>query len=167
MDLTDEQWAAIEPYFPKAELRRPGRQGGRPWRPARDVLNGVLWVLRTGAPWADLPGRYPSYQTCHRRFQRWIEKGVLPRVLSELRRDLDERGGVNDVEAFIDGTYIPAKKGGPASGNAAPARRPSSWQWQTAMVFHSLSLLKADPDSTVCSPSELSTLLSSTNSRRG
>jgi transposase len=167
MDLTDEQWAAIEPYFPKAELRTPGRRGGRPWRPARDVLNGVLWVLRTGAPWADLPGRYPPYQTCHRRFQRWVEKGVLPRVLSELRRDLEERGGVNDVEAFIDGTYIPAKKGGPASANAGPARRRSSWQLQTAMVFHSLSLLKADPDSTVCSPSELSTLLSWKSSRRG
>jgi transposase len=46
------------------------RERGRPWRQAREVLDGVLWVLRTGAPWRDLPERYPSYQTCHRRFQR-------------------------------------------------------------------------------------------------
>lgn len=44
---------------------------------AGEVLNGVLWVLRTGAPWRDLPGRYPSYQTCHMRFQRWVHHGML------------------------------------------------------------------------------------------
>ena len=70
------------------------------------------------------------------------------------------RGGVEDVEGFIDGTYVPAKKGGPALGGAVPARRQRSWQLQTAMVFHSLSLLKGETDSTVFSPSELSTLLS-------
>ncbi len=121
MDLTQEQWLATEPYFPKEELRRRGRNGGRPWRPARDVLNGVLWVLRTGAPWSDLPRRYPPYQTCHRRFQRWVEEGILPRVLAALRRDLEDRGGVQDVEGFI---------------------------------------LQKDLDTTVCSQTELSTLLS-------
>jgi transposase len=166
MDLTEAQWLAVEPYLPAAERRTtPGRKGGRPFRPARDVLNGILWVLRTGAPWADLPGRYPPYQTCHRRFQTWVKAGVLPKVLKALRRDLEERGGIEDVEGFIDGTYVPAKKGGPASGGAVPARRPRSWQLQTAMVFHSLSLLREETDSTVCSPSELSTLLSYERSR--
>jgi transposase len=51
MDLTDQQWTIIEPLF--EEKRRPGGRG-RPWRDARAVLNGVLWVLRTGAPWPDL-----------------------------------------------------------------------------------------------------------------
>ena len=69
MDLTEKQWLAVEPYFPEVERSGAGTKGGRPWRPTRDVLNGVLWVLRTGAPWADLPRRYPPYQTCHRRFQ--------------------------------------------------------------------------------------------------
>ena len=160
MDLTDEQWLAVEPYFPANERRGPGREGGRPYRPIRDVLHGVLWVLRTGAPWADLPGRYPPYQTCHRRFQGWIEKGVLPKVLAALRRDLEERGGVEDIEGFIDGTYIPAKKGAIASANAVPARRQRSWRLQTAMVFRSLSLLLLETDTTVCSRSELLTLLS-------
>ena len=58
MDLTEAQWKVVEPYIPRRELRPPSKQGGRPWRSARDVLNGVLWVLRTGAPWADLPRRY-------------------------------------------------------------------------------------------------------------
>lgn len=167
MELTEEQWLAVEPYIPAAERRAPGRKGGRPWQSARDVLNGVLWILRTGAPWADLPGRYPPYQTCHRRFQRWVEKGILPKVLAALRRDLEQRGGVEDVEGFIDGTYVPAKKGGPASASAGPARRQRSWRLQTAMVFHSLSILQQETDSTVCSPRQLSTLLSWRNYRLG
>ena len=64
MDLTDAQWNAVEPYFPVEERKAPGRCGARPWTPARTVLNGVLWVLRTGAPWKDFPERYPPYQTC-------------------------------------------------------------------------------------------------------
>ena len=165
MDLTDEQWLAVEKHFPREERRAPGPQGGRPFRATREVLNGVLWVLRTGAPWADLPGRYPPYQTCHRRFQGWIAAGTLPKVLAALRRDLETRGGIEDVEGFIDGTYVPAKKGGPASADVERGTRRSSWQLQTAMVFHSLSILTTDPDTTVCSPSELSTLLSWTSCR--
>lgn len=160
MNLTNEQWLAVERHFPPDELRDPGPKGGRPWKSAREVLNGVLWVLRTGAPWGDLPGRYPSYQTCHRRFQRWVNLGILPKVLAALRRDLEERGGVEDVEGFIDGTYVPAKKGGPVLGSVVPARQQRSWRLQTAMVFHSLSLLPQETDTTVCSPTELSILLS-------
>ncbi|WP_396127139.1 transposase [Edaphobacter bradus] len=65
-DLTDEQWKTLDLLIPKPRRRRDGR--GRPWKSRRSVLNGILWVLRTGAPWADLPDRYPSFQTCHRRF---------------------------------------------------------------------------------------------------
>jgi transposase len=65
-DLTDLQWAALDALIPEPPRRKDRR--GRPWRSRRSVLNGILWVLRTGAPWADLPERYPSYQTCHRRF---------------------------------------------------------------------------------------------------
>lgn len=160
MELTDEQWEAIRPYIPDPEQELPQGKRGRPFRDPRDVMNAVLWVLRTGAPWGDLPRRYPPYQTCHRRFQRWVKEGVLPKVLAALRRDLERRGGIENVEGFIDGTYVPAKKGGPASGSAVPGRRRNSWRLQTAMVFHSLSILPLETDTTVCSPSELSTLLS-------
>ncbi|MEM1417932.1 MAG: transposase, partial [Myxococcota bacterium] len=71
MKLTDPQWALVEPLLPTPKSG-PGKPG-RPAVPLRSVLDGVLWVLRTGAPWCDMPGRYPSYQTCHRRFQQWCE----------------------------------------------------------------------------------------------
>jgi len=64
MDLTEEQWAVLEPLLPEEERLPTGRRG----RP-REVLSGILWVLRTGAPCKDLPKRYPPYQRCHRRFQ--------------------------------------------------------------------------------------------------
>ena len=78
MDLTDEQWEVLEPLIPDPPRTEDGR--GRPWRDPRDVLNAILWILPTGAPWKDLPERYPPYQTCHRCFQRWIEEGVLSSV---------------------------------------------------------------------------------------
>src|SRR6266571_6810877 len=113
MDLTEAQWQVLRPLLtPK---RRPDGRG-RPWRDARVVLNGILWVLRTGAQWADLPDRYPPYQTCHRRFQEWVRSGVLDRVLQALAHDLEERGDIDLSECFIDGTFdgtfVVAKKGG-------------------------------------------------------
>ncbi len=57
MELTDAQWAIIKPLIPTPRRRKDGR--GRPWRNPREVLGGILWVLRTGAPWKDLPDRYP------------------------------------------------------------------------------------------------------------
>jgi transposase len=101
MDLTDEQWAVIEPFIPEEE-RSPRKRLGRPWRPAREVLNGILWILRTGASWKDLLERYPPYQTCHRRFQRWVRKGVMDEILRALAKDLKERGGLD--LGYIDGT---------------------------------------------------------------
>jgi len=161
MNLTDKQWNIIEHLIPEA---RKGPNGsGRPAKPARDILNGILWILRTGAPWHDLPKRFPSYQTCHRRFQAWVDNGVLLNILIALRLDLKERGGIDDIEGYIDGTYIPAKKGVKKSVEAAAERPQSSWRWQTAMVFHSLLLLQTETDTTVCSPTQLLTLLSSMN----
>ena len=68
-ELTDEQWLRIRPLFPRKDLEHSG--AGRPRQLARDVLEGILWVLRTGAHWHDLPDCFPSYQTCHRRLQQW------------------------------------------------------------------------------------------------
>ncbi len=109
MDLTDERWSVLEPLLGELPRRADGR--GRPWRDSRAVLNGILWILRTGAQWADLPERYPPYQTCHRRFQRWVRDGTLERVLEALARDLKERGKLDLSECFIDGTFVAAKKG--------------------------------------------------------
>lgn len=143
MDLTDEQWTIVKPLIPEPPRRKDGR--GRPWRASRDVLNGILWVLRTGAPWKDLPDRYPPYQTCHRRFQQWVRDGTIASVLRALAEDLESRGGIDLSEAFVDGTFVPARKGGSASGKPSGARGPRSWQSQTALVFLSPYMSKVLP----------------------
>ena len=127
MDLTDEQWSIIQPLIPDPPRRPDGK--GRPWKDARDVMNAVLWILRTGAPWHDLPDRYPPYQTCHRRFQQWVHSGIFEKILHTLATDLRERGGIDLSECFIDGTFIVAKKGGGKRlERPSGAKVRSSWQ---------------------------------------
>ena len=106
MDLTDSQWARLEPFIPKPRVRSDRR--GRPWVCPRRVLDGILWILRSGAPWRFLPQEYPSYQTCHRRFQQWVADGTF---LSILHGFADTLGLGSGDEAFIDGSYVKAKKG--------------------------------------------------------
>ena len=94
MDLTDEQWPMIEPLVivrPRLRRRKVDRRE-RPRVASRPIMNAILWIMRTGAKWADLPGRYPSYQTCHHRFQQWSRDKSLERMLRALARDLKERG---------------------------------------------------------------------------
>src|SRR5262249_49725944 len=124
-DLNDAQWKMLDDLIPEPTLRRDGR--GRPWKDRRAVLNGILWVLRTGAPWADVPERYPSYQTCHRRFQQWVRSGVMKGVLDALALDLKIRGALDIEEAFIDGSFAPAKKGAQKSARQNVVREPKSW----------------------------------------
>ena len=128
-----------EPTNPRAKRRKDGR--GRPWRNRREVLDGILYILRTGAPWVDLPDRYPSYQTCHRRFQQWVRSGVMRGILEALAEDLRVRGGFRLQEAFIDGSFAPAKKGAQAWAKQSAARARRSWQWRTVLVFPSQCVL--------------------------
>lgn len=98
------------------------------------MLDGSLGSAHR-PPWADLPDRYPPYQTCHRRFQQWCRDGTLARVVRALAQDLKDRGGIDIEECFIDGTFLPAKKGGGWLGKPRGARVPRSWQSQTLLVF--------------------------------
>jgi transposase len=134
MDITHEQWERVAPLLSEPTNEPKGR--GRPVsNDLRQILNGILWVLRTGAPWKDLPERYPPYQTCHRWLQRWRKSGVFEALLMTLAEDLRERGKLDLREAFIDGTFAPAKKGAVPLVKPNAARAPRSWQWQTLMVF--------------------------------
>ncbi|WP_244846590.1 transposase [Caballeronia sp. SL2Y3] len=81
-DMSDEEWQMVAPLLP--ELRPRSELRGRPLANTRAVLNGVLWVMYSGASWSTLPRKYPSYQTCHRRFKAWHESGVLLRVMTQL-----------------------------------------------------------------------------------
>ena len=136
-ELQDAHWALIAPLVPQGPHRADGR--GRPRCAERAVLNGILWLLRSGARWKDLPARFPSYQTCHRRFQQWIADGTLARILRGLAEALRCRGQIAIAECFIDGTFTGAKKGAVAGGRLSGAKGRSSWRWQTALVFLSPS----------------------------
>jgi len=136
-DLTDEQWQTLDPLIPSPRKRRDGR--GRPWKSRRSVLNGILWVLRTGAPWADLPDRYPSFQTCHRRFQQWVRFGVMTRIITARAHELSLRGAIDVSEAFIDASFASAKKGGARSEKRNAARERRSWRLQIVMGCQFLS----------------------------
>ena len=135
MYLTDIQWAKLEPIYEK-----PYAGTGRPRQDARQVLYGILWVLRTGAPWKDMPRRYPPYQTCHRHFQEWTEEGVFSLALQTLAEDLLERGQIDVQECFIDGSFAPSKKGVQVLEKLSGARGPRSWPLQTLLVFQSPSI---------------------------
>ncbi len=143
-DLTDAQWEYVKPFveWDRQQRQRPDGRGGR-WTEARRVLDGVLWILRTGAPWKDLPPRYGAYQTCHRRFQHWQGAGVLDGILWELCEDLLARGELGLEETFIDASFIGAKKGAIALVQHAAVKGARSWQSRTAMVFLSPSGLQA------------------------
>jgi transposase len=84
-DLSDEQWALLEPLLP---VERTGRQG-RPWTPHRRVVNAILWRTRTGSPWRDLPAAYGSWQTVYGRHRTWSGEGMWDRVLRGLQRGSD------------------------------------------------------------------------------
>jgi transposase len=128
--LTDAQWARLAPLLPAQKRRADGR--GRPLtHDDRAVLNGVLWGLRTGAAWAELPERFPSASTCFRRFSRWVTAGVRRRILEALARDLEARGQIDLAECCIDGTFVAAKQGAPVWARPSGAQGRSAWLWQT------------------------------------
>ncbi|NIW35711.1 MAG: transposase, partial [Gemmatimonadetes bacterium] len=102
LDLTDVP--VVGPLIPEPRRRRDGR--GRPRRDRREVVNGILWILRTGAQWADLPERYPPYQTCHRYFQQWCRETEHRRRPLARRRTWTSRArararpeGIADMES--------------------------------------------------------------------
>ena len=108
MELSDKEWNLIKPVLPRI---KQSPKGGRPRVADRDVLAGILWVLRSGARWKDLPSEYPSYQTCHRRFQEWERAGVFTAMIKRLGRSLLIQKKLNRSETFIDGSFSNAKKG--------------------------------------------------------
>ncbi len=113
-ELTDDQWATLEPLVPPQQPVT-----GKPNHDHRMVLNGILWRLRTGAPWRDLPERYGKWQTVYSRFRRWQQAGVWDRVLAALQADADARGDLDWEVHFVDGTTVRAHQhaaGAPKKG---------------------------------------------------
>lgn len=90
--VPDDLWKRIESVLPRMELEP---SGGRPWADPRQILDGVLYVLRTGCQWKALPSQFGSGSTCHRRFQRWAETGVWEKMLRVLLREYDDLHGLD------------------------------------------------------------------------
>jgi transposase len=124
-ELSDEQWLLIAHHFPEP---KPNPQGGRSPVPPRPCLEGVIWILRTGAPWKDLPKHFPGSSTCWRRLRDWKAAGLWEDVWETLLLELDQDGAVEFSEGAGDGTFSPAKKGGAewAALSGAKARRSCS-----------------------------------------
>ena len=130
--VTDEQWAKIEPLLPKLA---PKPKGGRPPADKRRVFEGILWVLKTGALWKDLPEDYPHPSTCWRRLKDCYETGVLIDMWRAFLSELDHEGILEWEEVFMDATFIPAKKGAQRSGKPSEEREQSGWYWSMARVY--------------------------------
>jgi transposase len=138
-ELSEEQWRVVEPIL-RPKQRPDGK--GRPPADTRSVLHGVLWILGTGAQWREMPKKYPPYQTCHRRFQQWVQTGKLEKVLRKLAQRLRAEGRLNLEEAFIDATFVAAKKGAWPSVLPSEARGPRSRLSPLATVYLSPSVSK-------------------------
>jgi transposase len=98
-DLSDEEWALLAPVLPGGD---GSPRVGRPAREDRRVLDGIFYILRTGAPWRDLPERYGPYTSVYNRFNRWAKAGVWIRVFEVLAR-----GSPNSLR-LIDSSIIRA-----------------------------------------------------------
>ena len=115
-ELTDEVWERIRPLLPSNGRR------GRQWRDHRTVVNGILWRLRTGAPWRDVPKRYGPWQTCYDRLVRWRQDGTWERLLARVQKDADVAAEI-EWTVSVDSTIARAHQ------HSAGARRlPGRWE---------------------------------------
>ena len=121
-ELTDQQWERIAPLLPPTHTGKRGH----PWSEHRPVLNAILWILRSGAPWADLPERYPPRSTCHDRLQCWQANGTWERVLQALQSEADQNNEVIWVNNAIDASSVRAHQH--AAGARRQKKRPKSGQ---------------------------------------
>ena len=102
--LTDREWTRLRPLLP------PRARTGRPPRDDRLVLDALLWLGKTGAPWRDLPERFGPWRTVATRFYRWTRAGLWERLLAELRRVADAAGGIDRDVHMVDGTSVRAHR---------------------------------------------------------
>lgn len=103
--VSDAQWALVAPHLP------PPKRRGRPRADDRRIFEGILWMLREGARWEALPARYGSKSTCHRRLQEWQQAGVWEQLLAVFLSTLDAQAKLDWEQAFLDGSFVQAKKG--------------------------------------------------------
>ncbi len=120
-ELTDEQWALVEPMVP------PGIAcTGRPTRDRRTLLNGIFWILQTGAPWRDLPERFGPWQTVYHHFAKWRREGVFAEIIEVLQVTLDDCGLIDWDLWCIDGANVRAARAAAGAGKKVWAGIPTN-----------------------------------------
>lgn len=132
VEVTDAQWALIEPHL--SEFATSGKGGQKP-ADKRACFEAVLWMARSGARWKDLPRHFPAASTVWSRLHQWEEDDSLKDAWREFLCTLDHNGLLRWDECFADGTFFPAKKGEDTSARPSVAREQSLWWWQMARVF--------------------------------
>ena len=133
LQLTDEQWGQISELFENPD---PNPAGGRPRCSARLCVEGILWVLRTGARWRDMPIGFPSGPTYWRRLKQWTEDGTWDQAWSRLLRKLDRNGSVDHSESMADATFASAKKRVKTSARPSPEKELKRCFSLMAMACH-------------------------------
>lgn len=121
-DLSDAQWELVEGLMPVQ-----GR-GGK-WNDHRTTVDGVLWVLRTGAPWRDLPERYGRWQSVYDRFNRWRREGLYQRILRALRIRLDKAGKIDWDLWLVDGSNVRASRAAAGAGKKGAEQSRQTTRW--------------------------------------
>lgn len=114
-ELTDEQWEQLAGVLPP---QRP--QTGRPAKDHRIVVNGMLWIRRTGAPWRDLPERYGCWKTVYSRFRRWRDAGIWDQILCTLQVEAAYDGTLDGSLTMIDGSNVRAHQHAAGAKKGAP-----------------------------------------------
>jgi transposase len=104
-ELTDEQWNLVEKWIPKSNAKT-----GRPASDRRLMLNGIFWILGTGAPWRDLPERCGPWQTVYDHFRRWRKSGVFAKIIEALQVKLDDKGYIDWQLWCVDGASVRATR---------------------------------------------------------
>ncbi len=112
--ISDELWDKINDLLP---YEKPNNTIGRPIIPFRKVLNGILYVLRTGCQWKMIPKEYGSGSTCHRRFQQWIQLDIFKKIWIKLLEEYDNKRGIKWTWQSLDSISIKSPLGGTMTGN--------------------------------------------------
>jgi transposase len=121
--LDDRMWARIEPLLPSSDGQR-----GRPFRDHRQVMEGIVFRLRTGVPWRDLPADFGPWQTAWKRYSRFALDGTWDKILTRLQADADAAGEL-DWTVSVDSTVVRVHQHGATAARPAAApvsRRPGT-----------------------------------------
>jgi len=131
IQLTEQQWAFIQPLLP------PPARTGRPRANDRRTIEGILYILITGCRWQDLPHEYGAPTTVWRRLKRWGELGIGERIWRAALAERDQQGQLDWSMAFLDGSFAPAKKGGDKVGLT---KKGKGTKWMLVVDGHGLPL---------------------------